>query len=163
MYQQRGIAEKTLWEEVKEACDQIYDLENKNSQLERCVAEYHKILAQRRDMIVSQIKRIRNREERIFYLEEELTAKERDLAALQAELEKTKAELEQARNSAELNPKCKNTYLKIIAALAQKNRRLDLHERGAAGAITRAVNEIGFSVSDDTARKIIKEIDELQK
>lgn len=86
-----------------------------------------------------------------------------ETAALQAELERVKAELEQARQAEGVNPKSRNTYLKVIAALANRNGKIDLHERGAAGAISRATENFGFPVLEDTTRKIIKEIDELQK
>lgn len=84
-------------------------------------------------------------------------------AALQAELEKTRAELEKARQAEGVNPRSRNTYLKVIAALANRNGKVDLHERGAAVTISRATENFGFPVSEDTTRKIIKEIEELQK
>lgn len=84
-------------------------------------------------------------------------------AALQAELEKARAELEQARQAEGVNPRSRNTYLKVIAALANRNGKIDLHERGAAVTISRATENFGFPVSEDTTRKIIKEIEELQK
>lgn len=83
--------------------------------------------------------------------------------ALQAELEKARAELEQARQAEGVNPRSRNTYLKVIAALANRNGKIDLHERGAAVTISRATENFGFPVSEDTTRKIIKEIEELQK
>lgn len=86
---------------------------------------------------------------------------------MQAELEKTRAELEKARQTEEVNPKSRNTYLKVIAALANRNGKIDLHERGAAVTISRATEHFGFPVSEDTTRKvireIIREIEELQK
>ena len=109
-------------------------------------------------------------EERIASLESQLTTLKSELeqarqekAALQAELEKTRAELEKARQAEGVNPRSRNTYLKVIAALANRNGKIDLHERGAAVTISRATENFGFPVSEDTTRKIIKEIEELQK
>lgn len=100
-------------------------------------------------------------------LKTELEQARQEKAALQAELEKTRAELEKARQTEEVNPKSRNTYLKVIAALANRNGKIDLHERGAAVTISRATEHFGFPVSEDTTRKvireIIREIEELQK
>ncbi|MCI7616959.1 MULTISPECIES: hypothetical protein [Desulfovibrio] len=149
MYQQRGIAEKALWEEVKDACEYIDMLEGKNRALERERAEHNTEMIRRMDIISKQADKIRISENIIIDLKEKLAAKE--------------AELEKARQAEGVNPRSRNTYLKVIAALANRNGKVDLHERGAAVTISRATENFGFPVSEDTTRKIIKEIEELQK
>ena len=59
----------------------------------------------------------------------------------------------------EINPKEKNTLLVLLAAMA-KEANFDLDERGIAGAIQRLTEEFGTPITDDTIRKIIKEIPE---
>lgn len=107
--------------------------------------------------------RIASLESQLTTLKSELEQARQEKAALQAELEKTRAELEKARQAEGVNPRSRNTYLKVIAALANRNGKIDLHERGAAVTISRATENFGFPVSEDTTRKIIKEIEELQK
>lgn len=85
------------------------------------------------------------------------------IADLEGQIAALKAELEKARQAEGVNPRSRNTYLKVIAALANRNGKIDLHERGAAVTISRATENFGFPVSEDTTRKIIKEIEELQK
>ncbi len=99
----------------------------------------------------------------LLQVKSELEQARQEKAALQAELEKARAELEQARQAEGVNPRSRNTYLKVIAALANRNGKIDLHERGAAVTISRTTENFGFPVSEDTTRKIIKEIEELQK
>lgn len=108
-------------------------------------------------------KNLRDMKDGLLQVKSELEQARQEKAALQAELEKTRAELEKARQAEGVNPKSRNTYLKVIAALANRNGKIDLHERGAAVTISRATENFGFPVSEDTTRKIIKEIEELQK
>ena len=108
-------------------------------------------------------KNLRDMKDGLLQVKSELEQARQEKAALQAELEKTRAELEKARQAEGVNPRSRNTYLKVIAALANRNGKIDLHERGAAVTISRATENFGFPVSEDTTRKIIKEIEELQK
>ena len=53
----------------------------------------------------------------------------------------------------------RRTMLTIIAALCNE-AGIDYRDRGAAKRISELTDEIGASVTDDTVRKIISELDE---
>lgn len=62
-------------------------------------------------------------------------------------------------SSKRINTKEKHSYLILISALCNKNN-IDPNERGAAGRISRIAENHGTPISEDTVRKIIKEIPE---
>lgn len=59
-----------------------------------------------------------------------------------------------------LNAKARNSYLYLIAALA-KQADYDLSSRGVAASLEVATQQLGCSITDDTIRKILKEVNEL--
>lgn len=59
-----------------------------------------------------------------------------------------------------LHPKSRNTYLKIIGALANKYD-LSLENRNTTAVIMRATEKIGHPVSDDTIRTVIGDVKKL--
>lgn len=59
-----------------------------------------------------------------------------------------------------LHPKTRNTYLKLIATLA-KDANYDLKLDGIAVSIEAATERMGHKVTDDTIRKVIKEVEDL--
>lgn len=60
-------------------------------------------------------------------------------------------------NSAKLPTRERNTLLVVIAALCRANS-IDYERRGIAKKLVGLVDEIGMSISDDTVRKILKDI-----
>lgn len=63
----------------------------------------------------------------------------------------------------ELKTRERNSYLKVIASLAQKNRPLELTSPRAASVIKAGIERCGLELSDQTIRKIIKEVREVME
>jgi hypothetical protein len=61
-------------------------------------------------------------------------------------------------NTRNLNPKEKNTLLVLIAALC-KEANIDPSTRGVASAIAKLTEQIGTPLSDDTIRKVLRQLD----
>ena len=57
-----------------------------------------------------------------------------------------------------LIPKAKKSYLTIIAALCNKNRKLDITSPHAVSILQTEIEGVGLKLGDDTIRKIIKEV-----
>lgn len=65
----------------------------------------------------------------------------------------------QNESDEKISTKEKHSYLVLISALCNKNK-INPSERGAAGRIARLADDQGTPISEDTVRKILKEIPE---
>lgn len=100
---------------------------------------------------------IKQRQTHIAELEIQLAEAQRrinDLEQINAEL---KFQIEKQRQPEHLSTRRKNSYLKIIAALCGTTGKIDPTAREATGKLKAAIEQFGFSLSDDTIRNILKE------
>ncbi|WP_417031667.1 hypothetical protein, partial [Bilophila wadsworthia] len=100
---------------------------------------------------------IKQRQTHIAELEIQLAETQRrinDLEQINAEL---KFQIEKQRQPEHLSTRRKNSYLKIIAALCGTTGKIDPTAREATGKLKAAIEQFGFSLSDDTIRNILKE------
>lgn len=142
MYQQRGIASKPLWEEVKDACEYIDKLEEQNKDLRDTRAVLSEADSRLR----------RNLDTKDIELEQARS----ELAACREQLEEARQEL--SRKGEELTPKAKKSYLTIIAALCNKKQPLDITASSAVSVLKTEIEKIGLALGEDTTRKIVKEV-----
>lgn len=89
-------------------------------------------------------------------------------SALETELATCREQLDEARrdmsgNEKELTPKAKKSYLAVIAGLCRKSRPLDLSSRDAVSILKTEIEGDGLKLGDDTIRKIINEVRELER
>ncbi len=90
------------------------------------------------------------------------------ISELEAELAACREQLDEARrdmsgNEKELTPKAKKSYLAVIAGLCRKSRPLDLSSRDAVSILKTEIEGDGLKLGDDTIRKIINEVRELER
>lgn len=77
-----------------------------------------------------------------------------ELEQINAEL---KSQIEEQRQSESLSTRRKNSYLKIIATLCNRNGKIDPAGRDSTGILKTELDNFGFVLSNDTIKNILKE------
>lgn len=77
-----------------------------------------------------------------------------DLEQINTEL---KSQIEKQRQPEYLSTRRKNSYLKIIATLCNKNGKIDPAGRNSTGILKAELHNLGFTLSNDTIKNILKE------
>lgn len=106
---------------------------------------------------------IKQRQTHIAELKIQLAEAQRRINALEQINAELETQVEKQRQPEHLSTRRKNSYLKIIAALCGTTGKINPTAREATGKLKAAIEQLGFSLSDDTIRDILKETQQIIK
>ena len=163
---------KFYLEEYKDIIVPIYNNNNDNDILN---SRYHWLEVKELNRIITKKHKNERYWEKILIHSDNSTDKYQECDAMQARISELEAELAACReqldearrdmsgNEKELTPKAKKSYLAVIAGLCRKSRPLDLSSRDAVSILKTEIEGDGLKLGDDTIRKIINEVRELER
>lgn len=95
---------------------------------------------------------------------EKIIQQEKRIAELEGQLEEArKGSVKESPAKEEVSTRRKQSYLKLIAVLCNRNGKIDPAGRESTGILKTELEKIGFSLGEDTIRNILKETQDVIK